>query len=302
MSLGLVSILAGLAVLSAFYAILAPVHEIFEESPDELLVADHATSGKQSAFERLVRPAVRNVLPQTPMSALVAARSSTKIKELLIRSGNPWNVTAEEFVGIRIVSAIAGLFIFLFLSAIGFLPDMLPVEGWTVLGGAIGYYFPKVRIDRHVGARRKGTQRGLPEALDLLVIILNAGMQFQPALTEVVSRLPEGVMRDELSRVLADLKANKPLEVALTDLARRAPGDEVESFCKAIVQGQRLGADITETLKSQASAARQAYEASLDERIGKLPTTLFFPILGLMLPALFLVIMAPAFSQISQAL
>lgn len=301
MTVELVAILAGLAVFVAVYAIAAPVNDIFEEDPEEVLVAD-AVNGKPSTFERLVRPAVRNVLPQTPMSALIAARKSTKIKELLIRSGNPWNVTPEEFLGMRIVSGVTGLFIFLFLAIIEFLPTMLPIAGWAALGLALGYYFPKVRIDRHVGARRKGTQRGLPEALDLLVIILNAGMQFQPALAEVVSRLPEGVMRDELARVLSDLKANKTIETALTDLARRAPGDEVEAFCKAIVQGQRLGADMSETLKAQAASARQAYEAALDERIGKLPTTLFFPILGLMLPALFLVIMAPAFSEIGKAL
>lgn len=301
MTVELVAILAGLAVFVAVYAIAAPVNDIFEDDPEEVLVAD-AVNGKPSTFERLVRPAVRNVLPQTPMSALIAARKSTKIKELLIRSGNPWNVTPEEFLGMRIVAGVTGLFIFLFLAIIEFLPTMLPIAGWAVLGLALGYYFPKVRIDRHVGARRKGTQRGLPEALDLLVIILNAGMQFQPALAEVVSRLPEGVMRDELARVLSDLKANKTIETALTDLARRAPGDEVEAFCKAIVQGQRLGADMSETLKAQAASARQAYEAALDERIGKLPTTLFFPILGLMLPALFLVIMAPAFSEIGKAL
>lgn len=301
MSAGFVALLGALTVMTAFYALVAPVNDIF----DDRYETDGSEDGPAeplNAFERYMRPAIRNILPQTPMSVLTKARGSSKVNELLIRSGNPWNITAEEFVGLRIVSAICGFFLFLFLSVIAFLPDFLPVEGWTVVGGALGYYFPKVRIDRHVGARRKATQRGLPEALDLMVIILNSGMQFQPALAEVVSRLPDGVIREELRKVLNDLKANRSLSAALTDLSRRAPGEEVESFAKAVVQGQRLGADVSETLKAQATAARASYEANLDVRIGKLPTTLFFPILGLMLPALFVVIMAPAFSQIGKAL
>lgn len=306
-NIGLAAFLMAFAVFVGVYAIIAPVNELpkddFADDPaygpsDAVMPTDPTKAGM---FQRIVLPTVRNFLPQTPMSALIKARNNSKTIELLVRSGNPWGIQPEEFFGLRILAAIAGLGAGLLLSVAGLLPSLLPVYGWMAAGALVGSYLPKVRLDSAKGKRRKAAQKGLPEALDLMVITLNAGANFAPALAEVVDRLPAGIIKDELSRVSTDLRAGKTLEQSLTDFARRAPSDEVESFCKAVVQAERLGADVSDTLKAQAEAARQSYEASLDERIGKLPTTLYFPILGLMLPALFVVILAPALSSISAA-
>lgn len=302
MSIGLVAFLFGMAAFLVVYAGWAPRHYIERDDLETDLVGyvqvDPYAGG---LFERLVRPAVRNLLPQTPLSAQMKARHSNKTIELLVRSGNPWNIQPEEFFGIRILGAVGGFLLALVLSIMEVLPAYLPVIGWLILGAAVGAQLPKVLLDGAKGRRLKEARRGLPEALDLLVITLNSGMNFTPALTEVVSQLPQGVIKEELERVSADLRAGKRLEMSLTDFARRAPSEEVESFAKSVVVSEKLGADVSETLKAQADAARAAYEAALDEKIGKLPTTLFFPILALMLPALFIVILAPAFANIATA-
>lgn len=307
MSINLTAFCMFVAVFLGVYAVLAPVNELPKDDfADDPMFGDHPMDvpvdpSKAGVFDRIVLPAVRNFLPQTPMSVLIKARNNSKTAELLVRSGNPWNIQPEEFLGLRILGALTGLFAGLLLALIGFLPALLPVFAWMAVGALLGAYLPKVRLDSARGKRRKAAQKGLPEALDLMVITLNAGQNFTPALGEVVKRLPEGIIREELSRVSSDLRAGKGLERSLTDFARRAPSDEVEGFCKAVVQAERLGSDVSDTLKAQAESARQSYEASLDERIGKLPTTLYFPILGLMLPALFIVILAPALSNIGQA-
>lgn len=302
MTIGMTALLAGLTVFAVVYAIWAPVQTLARSELDtDQVGAVPVDPNASGLFERLVRPAVRNLLPQTPLSAQLKARNSHKTIELLVRSGNPWNIQPEEFFGIRLLAAIVGFLAALLLSVMEMLPAMLPMAGWLGVGLLMGYYVPKVLLDGAKGRRLKEARRGLPEALDLLVITLNAGMNFTPALTEVVHRLPEGVVREELTRVSADLRAGKNLQRALLDFARRAPSEEVESFAKAIVVSEKLGADVTETLKAQADSARASYEAVLDEKIGKLPTTLFFPILGLMLPALFIVILGPAFANIGQA-
>ena len=307
-SVGMAAMFTALAVFVTVYAVKAPVHEVpksdFYLDGTAPVGSDHHGSG--GLFDRLVRPIVRNFLPQTPMSALVKARNSTKIQELLVRSGNPWNIQPEEYLGVQIFAAVAGFFVTFLLYVSGMLESIqssVPLPPWAflVIGSLIGSYVPKVLLDRAKGARVKEARRGLPEALDLMVITLNAGMNFGPALAEVVKRLPEGLIKEELTRVSLDIRAGRGLKDSLLDFARRAPSDEVESFCKAVVTAEDLGADVTDILTAQSESARQAYEASLDEKIGKLPTTLFFPILGLMLPALFIVILAPAFSNIASA-
>jgi tight adherence protein C len=167
-----------------------------------------------------------------------------------------------------------------------------------VAGAVGGTLYPKSRYDGAAKRRRRDTRRTLPEALDLLNVCLAAGKTIVPGLAEVVRRVPGGVVRDELARVCDAVQVGRPLDEALTDLARRAPGPEVEAFARAIVQANRLGANIAETLAGQADAARAAYEADLDVRTGKLATTLFIPILLFILPCLLGVMLGPALVSI----
>lgn len=302
LSVNMIAFLFGVAVFLAAYALLAPsrageadtiVADVFGE--DAVVSAEAG-----GLFDRYIRPALRNFLPQTPMAARIKARNSSKIVELLVQSGNPWNLQPEEFYGVRLLFSAAGFFVALLGSVIGFL-SMLPMPFALLIGTAIGYFVPKVIHDRHRGKRVKEASRGLPEALDLLVITLNSGMNLTPALAEVVERIPDGIIKVELRRVSQDLETGKSLSTALTDFARRCPSPQVESFCGSVLQGERLGSDISSTLSAQSEAAREAYEYMLDEKIGKLPTTLYFPILAFCVPALFIVIMAPAFSSIAKA-
>ena len=302
MSVNLTAFLIGLAVFIAAYATLAPFHELPDDEVEVLRGLNPESQRSQEpvgVFDKYFRPVVRNFLPQTPMSATIKARNSSKITELLVRSGNPWNIQPEEYYGIRVLAAAAGLVIGLLLALGGFVP--LPPVASMVLGLLLGGYIPKVLLDGAKGKRKKEAQRGLPEALDLLRITLQAGSQFAPALSEVAERMPEGLIKVELTRISEEIRTGRQMSSALVDFSRRAPTDEVESFCKAVIQSERVGADVSETLAAQSVAAREAFEASLDVKIGRLPTTLFFPILGLMLPALFVVLLAPAIANIGKA-
>lgn len=301
MSVTLVALLFAIAAFLAVYAAFTPLRDLPRNDPldtDDPAAAANASGG--SMFDRLVMPVVRNFLPQSPLGALARSRESTKIKELLIRSGNPWNITAEEFFGIRVVSAAAVAVVLLLLTLSGTLTVMPP---WAALLVGIGFgaYLPQLLLNAQKGKRQKQARRGLPEALDLLRITMNSGKTFPVALAQVHGRMPSGVIRDELGRVVADLQTGKSQRQALLDFARRAPSDDVEAFCRAIIQAEEQGSDVTETLSAQAESARAAYENMIEVKGNKLPTTLYVPILFLMLPALFIAILAPAISNISGA-
>lgn len=301
MSIGMTALFAGIAAFAMIWAMLAPTKApwVAPDGFDDRRVIPGGETNPDSLFERYIRPTVRNFLPQTPMSAQMKARNNDKIVELLVRSGNPWNIQPEEFWGLRILAGVAGFFIALgYMFLYGEPPIPAPEPVFLALGAFCGQLYPKARLDGVKAKRQREARKQLPEALDLLVITISSGMNFHKGLAEVVERLPEGIIRDELARVSTDLRAGTPLEKALTDFARRAPSDEVEGFAKAIVISEKVGADVTETLRAQSTSARVAYEAALDVQINRLPTRLIIPVMVLFLPAMMVVLFAPAMANI----
>ena len=299
-AVGMAAILVGLTVGLAVWGAFAPVSSLpTEMAADELISGGTLGTEQGGVFNRIFRPMLHNFMPQTPMSVQLKARKNSKIIELLVSSGNPWGLQPEEYYALRYVSALMGLVLAAGLTVLGLVP--VPGQVAMVIGALLGFVLPKVRLDSARGKRKRAATRGLPEALDLLVITMNAGVSFHAALVAVAERLPDGVIRKELARVVEDLRAGRSTVQALTDLSRRTSSVEVEAFAKSVVMAERLGSDTSDTLRQQAEAARGAYEQILTEKTAKLGTTLMFPLMLFLLPALFLSLLGPAFQQLMTA-
>ena len=300
-AVGMAAILAGLTVGLAVWGAFAPVASIPTEMDADELFDQQSSLGTQQGglFNSFFRPMLYNFVPQTPMSVQLKARQNGKIIELLVRSGNPWGLQPEEYYALRFVTALVGLVLATGLSLLTILPIPAPL---AMVGGALmGFVMPRVRLDSIRGKRKRAATRGLPEALDLLVITMNAGVSFHAAIVAVAERLPDGVIQTELTRVVEDLRAGRSTVQALTDLSRRTASAEVEAFAKSVVMAERLGSDTSDTLRQQADAARGAYEQILSEKSAKLATTLMFPLMAFLLPALFLTVLGPAFQSLMTA-
>ena len=299
MTPGIVAFFTIIAVLLAFYAAFAPrrrvVTPLGAENPD-----DTTTTEPTGLFDKYVRPAVWNFLPTAPPSLAKYAYTSPGIASLLRRSGNPWKVTPEEFLIVRLLSAAAISTVGSALTAFGLVP-LNPVLGF-LLGAAIGYLLPQSLLAGEWSKRRRDLSRTLPEALDLLRICLNAGYNFTNALSQVIHLIPEGPTRSELSRVVADLQTGRTITQAMDDFANRAPLDQVEAFVSAVGIAQSMGTDMGSTLAGQANEARAQYERKIEQRAQKLQTTLFLPIIGMFLPALVILIFAPSVSDLGSIL
>jgi tight adherence protein C len=288
---GLAALLVGLSVFLTCYAIFAPRGKA---------VIQESSLDSTDSFGRYIRPMLRNFIPQTPLNAQLSGAKRQKIQELLIRSGNPWKIRVEEYEGIKILFAAIGLFAGIFLSSL----DLIPVVPGPVIviGFALaGYVIPFSIHNSKREERAREVRKQLPEALDLLVITLASGQNFEPALGSVVPRLPEGLLREELSIVNSELRQGRTIKEALTAFARRASSDEVESFAKAVAQAQDLGSDVSETLANQAGSARQAYEASIEKKIARLSTTMFMPLILTMIPALMIIFLGPTTATLGAA-
>lgn len=297
MTPGLVAFFSVLAVLFAFYAVLAPNNpKLSTKLGNSPINSDNPTG----LFEKWIRPAIHNFLPQSPISLTEYAQRNNGIKALLARSGNPWRVTPEEYVILRVLSGGAGLVILLFLVTIKDLP--IPYIPAMFIGLALGQFIPKVLLDSAWGKRKKGINRTLPEALDLLRICMNAGQNFSNALIQTVTLLPPGVVKEELGRVILEQAAGKSLGTSLDSFYVRCPTEEVEAFVRIINQSEATGSDIATTLARQSDDTRSSYERKIDIRAQKLQTTLFLPIIALFLPVLLLLIFGPAMSSLTGSL
>lgn len=297
---GIVALLGGLAVFLFFYSIYSPKKVIKKDDISEQFFADNNADfgSESSAFDRYIRPALRNFLPQSPLSASLKDEQRTKIEQLLIRSGNPWGIRPEEYTGLQIFFAFVGFFLGLVLGVLGVIPLIPPVL-LIVLTTVAGYIWVGSFHNSKRESRSKEIQRQLPEALDLLVVTLASGQNFEPALESVTRRLPQGLLREELDKVSKEIRAGRSLERALLAFANRAANEEAESFAKAVAQAQHLGSDVSETLSNQAAAARRNYEALLERKTARLNTTMFVPLILTMLPALLLIFLAPVVSNLT---
>lgn len=296
MTPGLTSFFLVLAILFAFYAAFAPTNTTIQNTP-----ARPGRAGiPESGFDRWVRPAIRNFLPQTPLALTEYARKSDQITALLARTGNPWRVSPEEYLAVRILALAAGVMAGI-LASVMQLVDV-PMFISAAVGGLIGFVAPRAMLSSEWSKRSRDLRMTLPEALDLMRICMNAGYTFPNALAQTVEMLPVGVTRTELGRVLAELRAGKTVTAALTALAYRCPTEGVEAFVRAISQAQSTGADIASTLSYQSEETRAEYERQVDVKAQKLQTTLFFPIIAMLLPALMILLFAPAVTNLQSTL
>lgn len=296
MSKGFISFLVSLAVLVTLYAAFGPNRSKNTEATRSVRVPQP----DDGFFEKYIRPTIQQFLPQSPVALIDYAQENGGIKALLARSGNPWKINPEEYIALRILSAIAGAGLSIVLVAMQLAP--LPYPLAMIVGLLLGQFMPKLMLNSEWSKRKRALTRGLPEALDLLRICMNSGKNFSGSLKDTFDKLPKGIMKEELGRVIAEQNIGKSIASSLESFSVRCPTDEVEAFVRTISQAETLGTDISSTIASQADEARNAYERAIEERTQKLQSTLFIPIVAFFLPVLMLLLFAPALSSLTSSL
>lgn len=299
-TIGLIALFSAITVFFILYAIYAPV--VRKETKDEVrsdFFGEHTPEyDTGDSLGKYVRPILNNFLPQLPKLPLTVD-SRKGLDNLIIKSGNPWKINSEEFLGLTIALGILGLLIGAAISAIDVLPEYLPPLVLILFTTLALAALPYSQYNSKKESRTKAIEKELPEALDLLVITINSGQVFEFALEQVTKMLPEGMLRTELTKVVVELNAGSTLERALIDLRTKFDSEDMESFTKAVIQTSKLGSDVTETLTQQANYVRENWKARIERKIARLETTIFIPLVVTMLPAFMVTFIAPTMSQIS---
>jgi tight adherence protein C len=144
--------------------------------------------------------------------------------------------------------------------------------------------------------RRKRFPRiaaGLPEAIDLLVVVMQAGLDFQVALGQYLERAPEGPLREELALVQTEIRTGVSRADALRHLRDRVPEPSLRETARTIIQGIELGSSLTPILKAQAQALRRRRSTMAEKRAAVAPLRLMFPLFVFIFPTIFVVLFGP---------
>ena len=169
---------------------------------------------------------------------------------------------------------------------------------------AVGFYLPEVILDLRIRWRKEQIVRGFPDALDLLVVCVEAGMGIDAAINRVAEeiRLSSPVLSDEFRLLNLELRAGKARADALRNLGTRTDVEEVRSFATLLIQTDRFGTSVAQALRVHSDAMRTQRYHKAEELAAKLPVKLMFPLILFIFPAIIVVIVGPAAIQIFQTI
>jgi tight adherence protein C len=164
---------------------------------------------------------------------------------------------------------------------------------------AIGFFSPSYVIFLRARRRQDSVSADLPDALDLLAVSVEAGLGFDGAIAKLTEHM-EGDLIDEFEFALGEMRVGEGRAEALKKMAERVPAHEMASFVRAIIQADQLGISLGRLLRVQATDARLKRQAAAEEKAMKAPIKMLFPMVLFIFPAMFIVILGPAFLNLGQ--
>lgn len=247
---------------------------------DQYVAAIRDGSGKSSPLDNSARKGLIN--------AFLLTSYGRWFNKVCLRSGKWDPKEVAVLVGRKLEFAIAGLIIaLLFLQIFNSSPLLL------LLFPIIGFMAPDYSVYSAGEKRAMEIARALPETIDLLNMTVGAGLGFQAGLDRI-ARAESNPLSDEFRRVLAEIRLGENRARAFTAMAERINRPEIWSFTNSIAQVEKLGIPITKALQDQAKSIRSERREKAREKAQKLPVKILAPIMIFLLPAVLVIVLAPA--------
>ncbi len=220
------------------------------------------------------------------------------VRQLLLAAGK-YDTDPMTIVGFRVLgAALAPVWFWLSISA-GM--SVLVVVVGTVFIGVGGWMAPVVALSRRARLRKSRIDYELPELIDLLVVTLEAGLSFLASLHLAADRLEEGPLGAELRLMLQEQRMGLGVNEALESMLRRAETPSLRTFVRSVIQGETLGVSMGQIMRNLAIEMRKRRRAMAEQRAQKAPTKMLFPLIFLIFPAMFVVLLGPVYWSLQTA-
>lgn len=234
------------------------------------------------------------------LSDITPARIQQTYERKLEKAGNPRNMKPGELLAwqsiIALVAMVVSYIIFIKIGYPHFSAATLALV-MTILVAYLPLFFLSVMTTQ----RQSEIRRRLPEMMDMMVISVEAGMAFDIALSRIVEKYP-GAISEEFKQALREMNLGKARKDALKDLASRVDLPELSGLVNAVIQSEQLGVGLGGVLRLQADLIRDRRQQWIEEMAMKAPVKMLFPIAFLIFPAIFIVLLGPAFLSIRKVM
>lgn len=220
--------------------------------------------------------------------------TAARLTRLLDFAGNPRTWTVERVFAVKGVGLLIGV-------AMGLLFGHLSLLGFLLAAafGAAGFWLADLLL-YNIGLHRQEELRlGLADALDMLVVCMQAGQGFDSALQQV-ARSVTGPVAGEFSRVLQEISIGRSRADAFGSLGERTSVEEVKTFITALVQADRLGLPIGDVIHEQAKQMRLVRRQLAEEKAQKVPVKIMVPMVLCIFPLLFIIVIGPGAIRIME--
>lgn len=221
----------------------------------------------------------------------------SRVHENLLSLGYKGQNVATIFSGIKVLCAIIMPAAFFFLKTfmqISMTP-LLMLSGFIFLV-LIGFYLPEIWLRMKIARRKEKILEGFPDALDMLVVCIESGMGMDSAINRVAHEMQYGnkPLSEEFKLYNRELRVGKSRRDALKGLSRRIKLEEVHSLVTLLIQTDKFGTSIAQSLRAHSDFLRVQRHQKAEEKAAKLALKLLFPLIFFIFPSLFVIILGPA--------
>ena len=227
---------------------------------------------------------VRSFVPKSP-------REMNRIQRLMAAAGyhTPW--AAILFAVAQLAFPV--LVFFVCVGAFGTDGTKLVI---ALFGGAVGYFVPTLWLGRMIERRKREISNGLPDAIDLLIVCIEAGSGVDQAINKVSDELALSypALAAELDMITTETRAGKPRMEAFKNFADRTKVDDVRALVAMLVQTDRFGTSLGQALRTHAEVARTKRRQRAEEKAAKLGIKLLFPLVFCLFPAFYVIVLGPS--------
>ena len=285
---------ATLIVIGAAYAFAPGGPSTIEQRLGELTGAAIRTADPNTSYGRAIVAGLQRVGSMAPKSP----SEMTKLQQRLVQAGYRNREALLIFLGVRIGCA---LLMFVLLST----PLLVRPNMLFALGACgFGYLLPSMVLGRLAKRRQHRIRLGLPDVLDLLVVSVEAGLGLDQAIQRVGEELafahPD--LSDELRLINLELRAGKGRSEALRNLAERTGVDDVSSLVAMLVQTDKFGTSVAQSLRVHSETVRTKRRQRAEEAAAKTGVKMVFPLVFCIFPAIWVVTIGPAAIKFIQVL
>lgn len=263
-----------------------------KEDDVKTLQAKARDRAKQNMFEKAAPLLSRTVMP-------MKAEEQTNLRAKLAQAGFRRDTAANLFLASKTMSFIACGVVGLVMGLEGD-KDMLGIVGQTIFGAGLGFMLPNLWLNITIGKRAEAIRNGLPDALDLMVVGVEAGLGLDAALLRVSDEMRNVyvALAEEFQIACIETQMGVPRAESLAKMAERSAVLEMKALTATISQAEKLGTSIAKALRTQAESLRTKRRQRAEERAQKTAVKLLLPLILFIFPTIFIVLAGPAAVQL----